>query len=396
MKKIVKFIILIIILAALGAFIYISSFYFKGKEEITLNVGDSFKNEAKIYSFFKDVTNKVTIENNINNKELGDYTITYTYKILFLNRKKVVTAHVIDNEGPVISLNDGDKIETYLNEEYVDPGYSATDNYDKDIEVKVVGDVDTSKAGSYYLKYQATDSSGNNTEVVRKVIVSKVSPLALDVKEFNLNDYFKDTILQESDVRIDGYMDDIIFAGDSVVWKFGLKEKFDPKRVWGKPCEGPFNFKTQKMVVNNTQTKYTFAELVEQNKPKYLLIHMGICDCNGDDPITFQNEYEKVIDYIREVSPDTKIIIMSLMPQTAEHLSEIPKRNNTIINKYNYYLVELCKKKNVPFLNAAEAVKDKNGQGREGWFLDDGYHPNGIGMKAILKYIETHQYVEGR
>ena len=256
----------------------------------------------------------------------------------------------------------------------------------------MVGDVDTSKAGSYYLKYQATDTNNNKAEVVRKVVVSKVSPLALDVKDFDLNLYFKDTILQESDTRIDNYMEDMVFAGDSVVWKFGLKGKFDPKRTWGKPCEGPLNFKTQKMVVNNVQTKYTLAELIEQNKPKYLLLHMGICDCNGDDPITFQNAYEKVIDYIREVSPDTKLIIMSLVPQTQERLAGISKRNNTIINKYNYYLVELCKKKNVPFLNAAEAVKDKNGQAKAEWYLDDGYHPNGIGMKAILKYIETHQY----
>ena len=85
---------------------------------------------------------------------------------------------------------------------------------------------------------------------------------------------------------------------------------------------------------------------------------------------------------------------MSLMPQTNEYLSWIPLRNNEKLNKYNYYLAELCYNKGVKFLNASTAVKDNRGMGDPNLFFDDGYHPNVKGMKEILKYINNHGYIE--
>lgn len=393
--KLVLIILGIVLFLMILFLIYYLSAVFIVREKITLDVMDEYKDEIVVKSFFRDVSDKVKVTGSVNTDLLGEYKLTYRYKTLFgYSKSKKVSVFVVDKESPIIELIGGDKIEVFLNDKFKDPGYKVSDNYDNELEVAVDGSVDTSKTGSYYLVYKTVDSSNNKTEVVRKVVVERKSPLSMGLSEFNLDDYFDGTILKESNKMDDEYVNEMVLAGDSVPWQFGLNYVFTPSRVWAKPCEGPFNFDSQKVYVNNKQTNYTLADLIKENKPKYLTLHMGVCDTNHDNVENFINAYGKAIDYIKENSPDTKLIVMSLMPQTSEYLSWIPLRNNVKINKYNYYLAELCYNKDVKFLNASTVVKDNTGKGNPNLFFDDGYHPNITGMKKILNYINNHGYVE--
>lgn len=77
---------------------------------------------------------------------------------------------------PVINLV-GSGVTVILNGSYVDPGYTATDDNDGDItgSVVVTGTVDTSTVGIYTLRYNVTNSIGNDAvEVIRLVTVAVV------------------------------------------------------------------------------------------------------------------------------------------------------------------------------------------------------------------------------
>ena len=387
-KMLIIIAFLFLIAGALATFCFSTGF--TGSNEVTVNVFEKYKSDVKAKLMFQDITDKLVVENEPNTSIVGDYEVVYSYKILGLKKEKKVNVHVVDKEPPTIILNGLDKQEVFLNDEYEESGYEVTDNYDESVSVEIDGEVDTTTIGNYYLTYRATDNSNNKAEVVRKVVVSRVSPLAMSLKEFDINDYFEDVILKENKKDSD-YLSKIVLAGDSVIWKFGTFGVFSSSRVWAKPCEGPFNFDTQKVVYKNEQSSYTLADLVKRKQPEYLYLHIGVCDCNNDDPEAFAKAYAKVIDSIRELSPETKLVVMSLVPQTKEYLSWIPKRNNLIINKYNYYLANVCKEKEVPFLNVAEVLKDSEGLGNKNLYFDDGYHPNVTGMKKILEYINTHQ-----
>lgn len=116
-----------------------------------------------------DITDKIEID------EKDDY-ITYTVKDSSGNKTSIKhTLERIDNENPVIILNGNTTTYVTLNNTYNDPGYTATDNCDEDITSKVEksGTVDTSKEGTYEIKYSVKDTKGNKTEVTRKVIVTK-------------------------------------------------------------------------------------------------------------------------------------------------------------------------------------------------------------------------------
>ena len=67
----------------------------------------------------------------------------------------------------------GNEVTIYQNDTYNEPGYTATDKYDKDItsKVKVTNNIDNTKAGTYEVTYSVNDSSKNKTEIKRKVNV---------------------------------------------------------------------------------------------------------------------------------------------------------------------------------------------------------------------------------
>lgn len=392
LKKTPKIAITIFSLIFLLAIIYI----FSGDITILndeLNVFTDKKINYKATSFFVNRDETVKIEKDLDYNKIGEYEVKLSLKTIFGFRKsfnKII--HVIDKEPPEIKLEGSDKVEVFLNEDYKELGFVAEDNYDKDVNVNIKGEVDTKKTGDYYLTYEAIDSSNNKTELVRKVSVKRESPLKMDLKSFNLDSYFEDVILKETPKMDKSYMDKMIIAGDSVPWHFATDGVYPSNKVWGKPCEGPSNFYTQKMTASGKQTDKTLAELIKENKPEYMTLHMGICDTNRNNPEKFVEDYEKAIDYIKKESPNTKLIIMSLVPQTKEYLSWIPKRNNAIINTHNFYLAELCQKKGVPFLNVANILKNSNGLANQSLYLDDGYHPNSLGMKKIIEYMNTHGY----
>ena len=121
-----------------------------------------------------DLSNEVIIENNIDNKKIGEYQVTYKVKDKSNNESQVIrTVKVIDNIAPSINLKGSKKITVKVNGSYDEDGYTAIDNYDGDItsNVKVERNVDYSKSGTYYIKYSCSDSSSNYKEVYRTIEV---------------------------------------------------------------------------------------------------------------------------------------------------------------------------------------------------------------------------------
>ena len=139
-----------------------------GKDE-TIEVFTKYKDKGvKI----EGTKNKVKITNKVNTNKLGTYTITY--KITHLKTTKIIKRKikVVDTTKPEIILQ-GNEVTIYQNDTYNEPGYTATDNYDKDItsKVKVTNNIDNKKTGTYEVTYSVSDSSKNKTEIKRKVNV---------------------------------------------------------------------------------------------------------------------------------------------------------------------------------------------------------------------------------
>ncbi len=78
----------------------------------------------------------------------------------------------VDNQAPVVTLKGAAQINLTVGQNFVDPGFSVTDNRDTNVSVIVSGSVNTSRVGTYTLTYRAKDTAGNEAQVSRTVVVS--------------------------------------------------------------------------------------------------------------------------------------------------------------------------------------------------------------------------------
>lgn len=151
------------------------SFELIGPYRLYLNIYDEYKeygvsvikNGIDISSYVKIDDSSVDMskvgEYKVKYELLNDGNVEYIYRLIFVKEYIKPEIEIIGDE--IIYLN--------LNEIYIEPGYEVSDNYDIDINdrVVIVGDVDTTKVGEYTIEYSVIDSSGNKAVTFRKVIV---------------------------------------------------------------------------------------------------------------------------------------------------------------------------------------------------------------------------------
>ena len=127
-----------------------------------------------------DLTNKVKIKE----QKIDDNDINITYEVEDSSgnkTKKVRKVIIIDDISPEISINGSKNEVVLLNGEYKEEGAVASDEIDGDLtdKIQIEGNVDTEKAGSYYITYRVKDKSGNEISAQRIVIVASQDSVTL-------------------------------------------------------------------------------------------------------------------------------------------------------------------------------------------------------------------------
>lgn len=106
--------------------------------------------------------------------KVGKYEVKYYLNYKNKRYEEIQIINVVDRTPPVITLT-GNDVVLLIGESYKEPGYSANDNYDGNLDekVEIKNEIDTKKAGNYNITYTVVDSSENKSEIVRKVTVKK-------------------------------------------------------------------------------------------------------------------------------------------------------------------------------------------------------------------------------
>lgn len=205
------------------------------EKEIEVNTKEKYEPEKVTVTVDgKDMSNLIKVDDSdLDLTRLGTYIIKYY--IIYQNQKyeKEQIIKIVDTTAPIITLK-GKSITILINEKYEDPGYTVEDNYDKNLsdKVEVINKVDNTKAGTYKITYKVADSSNNQTEVTREVIVKKpnviVSVPKKEVKvdapkivETNYRNTIKKNKFTSSNIYLEGYVDSkeeptkIKFVGDN-------------------------------------------------------------------------------------------------------------------------------------------------------------------------------------
>lgn len=195
-KKIIGLIICINILLNLALFIGLGSTktILNGKKvNASLPLQDTEKEVNGLYKgeMVKGIVNGKEIDAKANVSYvkmnlLNEYYVLYEVEVNpYRTEEYYQKVKVIDQTPPRISFKGTEVMYLSLNESYKEPGYEVIDNYDGDLteKVKIKGKVNSQKEGSYTLLYQVADSSGNQSQRTRTVIVKKEVPPKNDESE---------------------------------------------------------------------------------------------------------------------------------------------------------------------------------------------------------------------
>lgn len=117
---------------------------------------------------------KIQRDGAVDTKTLGTYKLTWSAQGVGAENSGVRTVNVVDTTPPEILLQPYSKDFIYTNEEYIEPGYTATDAADGDLTSAVIVEgIDTSSPGDKEIVYTVTDKSGNSATVSRTITVKE-------------------------------------------------------------------------------------------------------------------------------------------------------------------------------------------------------------------------------
>ncbi|MBO4600831.1 MAG: D-alanyl-D-alanine carboxypeptidase family protein [Bacilli bacterium] len=158
------FIILIVVLFTLAY----AAFYYYQKHKYVFELFDGvnveLNTEVNSADYIKKIENATVTYNSVDTSTIGDKKIEYIVKDKLFKKehKYYLTIKVTDDTAPVIEGKDS--VTIYKNSKIDLNSYiKVSDNYDKDLNITHEGEVDTSKNGTYKVKYTVTDSSGNSS-----------------------------------------------------------------------------------------------------------------------------------------------------------------------------------------------------------------------------------------
>lgn len=380
--------ILLIILLFGSKFINITLI---GDEEINLNIYNKyFENGyiAKIGNFNLD--NFIKTKNNIDSKNLGSYEVKYYIDYIVGKAEVIRKVNVVDSKAPEIKLFGETNIVLNKYYNYEDPGYEAVDNFDGEVtdKVKIESNVDTSNIGTYKVKYSVSDKAGNKTIIERSVEVVDNNILSNPVNTFRLNGLFGNVMLPYNESEYN-FMEDAVIVGDSNIrFLYQNGRYLDADQVWARNNLNAGDISTAKVKIHATGEELTVFDATKKYKPKYLIASFGITSTSFLTKDVFIEKVSNFFELMAKECPDTKLVVVSILPVSVDYaVLQSP------INKYNYYLLELCDKYKISYINVTDALKDSSGYGSQANFYcagsdDCGYHLSEKGKAFYVDYLK--------
>ncbi len=148
-----------------------------GAAEITLACGDTWTDPGASAIDACEGNLQVTVSGSVNPNAVGTYTLLYTAADSTGQSASVQrVVRVTDTQPPVVTLNGAAEVTLACGDTWTDPGASAIDACEGNLQVTVSGSVNPNAGGTYTLLYTATDSSGQSASVQRTVWVTDTQP----------------------------------------------------------------------------------------------------------------------------------------------------------------------------------------------------------------------------
>lgn len=206
------------------------------------------------------------------------------------------------------------------------------------------------------------------------------------------NDKYYDLTVVKEGTAPDGYIDNMVFLGDSTTYGMGYYDVLDWSQVWV-PSSGTLTLSdtTADAELYDAMAlgERPLADMCMFNKPKYLVITLGVNGMTYLDDNSFRSFYSKIIDTVQKANPDIQIILQSIYP-VCSYCSVGDGFNNYTISHANELIIEIAYAYGLPYLDTYNAIINEYGYRPDEYSNGDGLHFSTAGYDAILDYIESH------
>lgn len=180
----------------------------------------------------------------------------------------------------------------------------------------------------------------------------------------------------------------VVLAGDSVMEGVAaykvVRDIHSPgkKKVVARKGLGTLSFQTKEAFRGMTGVDKVIAE-----KPDRLYLMLGMNEISYRSTSDMLNNYQEILDQIREESPKTEIVLLAVSPVTKGTIAKT--RGFAKIPGWNKKVKRLAKKNGCRYLDYTKALKGKGGYLK--YNGGDGIHWNASGYRAFVKQIEKYE-----
>ena len=197
------------------------------------------------------------------------------------------------------------------------------------------------------------------------------------------------------------FINRLTFFGESTTAHLAVRSKVSKTQVWTNPSgTARLDSTTSSRPLKDPKTEKFLSpiELASRDKPEFIVLSFGL---NGimefeKNTADYLTKYQKLIDALAEVSPNTHFLIQAIYPvadlsyQVDWCFSVTPAEINQKINLLNNRMKEHCKTlSNADFLNTSASLSDENGFLKP-CFTTDGIHLTEAAYVEILEQFRAY------
>ena len=184
----------------------------------------------------------------------------------------------------------------------------------------------------------------------------------------------------DTEEAVQKYLSETLFIGDSRTATLQEYAGWDNAHFYVKYGLTIWDLLEEKLAEDGEE-KITVDEALQRQKFQRIYIMLGINELGRGTPETFSDQYEKVIERIKQLQPDAVIIVESIMHVTKEKDAEGTYINNAEINIRNEKIKEMAERKGVYWMDVNQVTDDE-----ESHCLVSDYSFDGVHLK--VKYLD--------
>lgn len=187
----------------------------------------------------------------------------------------------------------------------------------------------------------------------------------------------------------ESYFDDALFIGDSRT--VGLRDYTNLSEHADFYCETSLTI--YKVMEENFKGLGTIPDALAAKDYGKIYIMVGINELGRGTTENFMAKYTEVIDTLRELEPEAKIIIQAVMRVSGKKDSEDAIFNNSNINARNNAVATLADNEHIFYIDVNEAVCDEDGNLNADYTFDQ-IHLLGYCDELWKEFLLAHGVVE--